>query len=179
MNFPTRARSLCSISCVGGSKIPFACLSRPTRLGVPTKRSKYSRTFQTTSRPFFRRTNIFLASETRDNFAGSSQMVYQSPPVHATLKPSMLRPTLFALSCAGGAYIWAAYATNADTSRREAMLRSQIEGLFRRSVTNIDLAMSRHAEMLNNAKAFLIKQLGPRPNMENISTRTLTLATEW
>ena len=131
------------------------------------------------SRSLNRKIDNVSDSVVKDNFTGSSQIAYTSPPVHPTLKPSMLRPTLFAIACAGSAFVWAANETNIDTENREEAARQTGSIVLKRRVSDIDLAMSRRAEMLENAKSFLSKQLGSHPDLQSTKTRVLTLATEW
>lgn len=119
--------------------------------------------------------------DTSDNFAGAGQIVYEAPPIHAWKKPSLLRPTLFALAVAGSAYIWAATATNEDTAKRIESLRSAAASSFfrRGDPSDLDLAMNRRAELIEDAKQFLVSHLGTHPDVRSTKTRLYTLATEW
>jgi hypothetical protein len=114
-----------------------------------------------------------------DTFAGQKAVAYQMPNIHSTLKPSFLRPTLFAAAVAAGAYVWAAYATNEDTAKQEKAFRARSNSFFAREPTDEDLANTRRTELLQNAKQFLIRHLGNPPDTKSTKTRLFTLVTEW
>lgn len=119
-----------------------------------------------------------------DDFAGAHTVAQKMPHIHTTLKPSLLRPTIFAILCASGAYVWAAYETNEDTSSRIAKLKESGNTLFKRATTkdwpsNPDLAFSRRQDLVDSWKKFLVRHLGSQPDIQSTRTRVYTLAAEW
>lgn len=106
-------------------------------------------------------------------------VVFEAPDVHRTLKPSILRPFLFTIACGLGTYGLAAYLTNADTKKQEAKVRESSNSIFRRGVTSVELAMARRTELIADAKAFLRRHLGERPDIDSAKTRIYTIVTEW
>lgn len=123
-------------------------------------------------------------SKNNDIFASMAQestrtVVFEAPDVHRTLKPSLLRPFLFTIACGLGTYGLAAYLTNADTRKQQDKLKEQSSSIFRRSVTSVELAMARRTELIADAKAFLRRHLGERPDINSAKTRIYTIVTEW
>lgn len=130
-------------------------------------------------RRFYRnnsKNNDLLASIAQET---KRTVVFEAPDVHRTLKPSILRPVLFTLACGLGTYGLAAYLTNVDTNKQEEKLKERTSSIFRRSVTSVELAMARRTELIADAKAFLRRHLGERPDINSAKTRIYTIVTEW
>lgn len=109
----------------------------------------------------------------------SRTVVFEAPDVHRTLKPSILRPFLFTIACGLGTYGLAAYLTNVDSKKQEDKVRESSSSIFRRSVTSVELAMARRSELIAEAKGFLRRHLGERPDINSAKTRIYTIVTEW
>lgn len=120
--------------------------------------------------------NDILASMTQE---AKRTVVFEAPDVHRTLKPSILRPVLFTIACGLGTYGLAAYLTNVDTKKQVDKLKEQSSSIFRRSATSVELAMARRTELIADAKAFLRRHLGDRPDINSAKTRIYTIVTEW
>lgn len=121
-------------------------------------------------------TNTAVAIE--DNFAGAASIRARAPEIHSRLRPSILRPALFALLVASGTYVWAADRTNTVTTEEEEAVRKR-RSFFNREITDADLAASRRARLIESAKQLLRDTLGPKPDIRNVSTRLYTLTLEW
>lgn len=153
--------------------------AKPTRLVAkgPTTmtRTLGHRTFSMSRRVLNNRNNDLAASLQY----GTPRVIYEAPPIHRTLKPSLLRPLLFTVAVGVGSYGLAAYLTNADTQKQEDKLKSSGPSLFKRATSSVDLAMARRTELVNNAKLFLLRQLGRQPDINSPKTRIYTIVTEW
>lgn len=120
--------------------------------------------------------NEILASLAQDS---ARTVIFEAPDVHRTLKPSILRPFLFTIACGLGTYGLAAYLTNVDSKKQEDKVREKSSSIFRRGVTSVELAMARRGELVADAKAFLRRHLGERPDINSARTRIYTIVTEW
>jgi hypothetical protein len=109
----------------------------------------------------------------------SPKVIYEAPPIHRRLKPSLLRPFLFTIICGVGSYGVAAYLTNVDTEKQQAKVRETTASLFRRASTSVDLALARRTELIAKAKSLLTSLVGTRPDIKNPTTRIYTMAIEW
>ena len=98
--------------------------------------------------------------------------------VHPRLKPSLLRPVLFAVAASTIAYTFAAADTNEDTEEL-AELASKNSSIFSRGIRSVDLALQRRNEVLEDAKATLKALLGPSPDTRKFTTRIATISAEW